>query len=255
MIKVNKLIDKYFPANLPIVFLHAHPDDEAFLSAGLINELVGHNRECYLIYCAASLVTGEDKTFIRQAEAKATNSLLRLPAPIYLEYCESKYTQREAKPLYLQNDDDIANSILNRINQYINGPFCLVSYDKNGGYGNKDHIKVNKAAHILKNKNNKDVTLYEITINRDRITKWLNNASQRLDEFSLPKLSYWSECFGLSEKEIDLYFELSKAQLALKKKALAANVSQLVPDLFPMNLELKDFKEVFGNEYLHITKT
>lgn len=252
MKKINEYFDKYFPRSHSVVFLHAHPDDESFLSAGLISRL-SHKRNCHVIYCAASLVKGQRKTTLRQEEAEKACSILGLGSNriSYLDFCEPKYTEIGAKPFYRENPGDIASLICDVIKRgRMDFPICLVSYDRNGGYGNKDHVILHKAGRIIEKRQRKATILYEVTINRDNMLNWLSDAKKRLPKEALPKLSYWAREFGLPESEIDFFYELNSGEIETKKKSLSAHKSQIKSDLFPMNLFPKDFKKIFGREYL-----
>src|SRR3989338_635372 len=104
MNELNLLSDSVFPGGYPVVFFHAHPDDEAFLSAGLINELIKSGRECLVLYGAAAIVDGVEKTALRQSEAKKSCELLSISSALFLEFCEPKYSQKDALPLINQKD-------------------------------------------------------------------------------------------------------------------------------------------------------
>ena len=103
----------------------------------------------------------------------------------------------------------------------------------------------------IKRKNKKSVSLFEITINRNKVLKWLKDAQNKLAPKSLPKLSYWSAEFGLSDNEIGFYYQLTDKQIILKRRALTAHKSQNPPDTFPLSLRRKDFKELFDQEFLN----
>lgn len=251
---LNNFIDKAFPQNYPVVFLHAHPDDESFLSAGLINKLISTGRECVIVYSAAALVSGQQKTVIRQSEAKAASGCLGIKTILYLDFCEPQYKNLNARPLVQQKIDYVIQNLLNLLkNNKINGPFILISYDENGGYGNKDHKLVNLVGRQLYT-THADVVpiLYEVTLHREKVILWLEEAKLRLDTDSIPKLSYWVDNFGLTGKEIDYRFELNDIQLSIKREALATHISQMHNREFPLCLSNKDFSNFFGEEFLKI---
>lgn len=252
MIRINDNLEKYFCRNVPIIFLHAHPDDESFLSAGMIKRL-SMNNDVHIIYCAASLVTNEDRAIIRQKEAKKACELLGIKAIKYLNYCEPKYTSEDANPFNIQNPKDVATAILKMLEDLnVREKLILVSYDENGGYGNKDHVILNKAGRILKEILEDKVVLYEVSINRDAMLRWLSEAKNRLSENELPQLSYWSDNFGLKESELDFYYELSNEELDIKKQSLLKHKSQIKKELFPISLNDNDFENVFGKEWFKI---
>lgn len=249
MIKINNKIHKYFDKNTTVIFLHAHPDDEAFLSGGLIYKL-SNSHKTLVIYCAASLVKGEKLTDVRQNEAKVSNRLLGVSKSVFLDFCEPKYKGKGVITLVEADPNFVANSILLQIQKVgIKERFYLISYDQNGGYGNKDHVAVHRAGRAIKQKLKSQISLYEITINRNKINEWLHDAKGRLTSNEIPKISYWSSSFGLSENEIDDYYVLSEQELETKKHALSQHASQIKAELFPMSSSVEDFRKVFGIEY------
>jgi LmbE family N-acetylglucosaminyl deacetylase len=252
MTNLKEAFDEVFRPGVPVVFLHAHPDDESFLSAGILSELVLRGRDVIVVYAAASLVAGADKTMIRREEAARACNLLGVKKVLYLPFCEPKYDGMGVATLVGSTLDDVVKSF-DRIlkSEGPHGQFILVAYDENGGYGNRDH-KVVHALGRAYTKGNPDhvARMLEVTIDRDGMKSWLDGAVKRLGEQSLPKLSYWSEKFGLSRDEIGFFHELSDAQLHLKRLALAAHESQVRLDEFPLSLSGEDFRDLFGREYL-----
>lgn len=250
MKSLNLNMEKSFPKDLPIVFLHAHPDDEAFLSAGIIHTLIKQQRKCLIIFTAAAIVKKQMKTKIRQKEAHQASKALGSFETAYLRYCEPKYEGlSDSHPFCKAKANDIVLDIYSTIVSFTSQKVILFSYDKNGGYGNKDHIILHKATHELKSTFlNLLHAVYEVTINRDHLELWLKNIAQNSPE-KLPKLSYWRKDFGLKEKEISHVYELSNNEIILKRKALSIHSSQIRENEFPLNLNKKEFREVFGREY------
>lgn len=254
---INLLLDEVFPPDYSVIFLHAHPDDESFLTAGLINELTLRGRECFVVYGAAGRIPNEDKTVLRQRESvKALKTLGAKHKPLYLKTCDSKFLKRESLSLSSQKVKDISEQFLELLSKNkLSKPFILVSYDENGGYGNSDHIFMNKLGRVFKSIH-KDLVifLYEATLNRSLILGWFEDAKKRLSKEFLPELSYWSEKFGLPEEEITYKYKLSSKQLKVKREALAKHKSQIKVEEFPLVLSGIDFKSVFGNEYLKLVE-
>src|SRR3990167_4637005 len=99
MKEINNNFERIFPKENTIVMLHAHADDESFLSAGIINEFIMRNYSILLIYLATGIVVGEEKTSIRQKELFQALELLGVKNVEFLKYCEPKYAEN-GKPLY-----------------------------------------------------------------------------------------------------------------------------------------------------------
>lgn len=246
----NHKIDKMFLQNRTTVFFHAHCDDESFLSAGLLNEISMMDRKCVVIYGAAASIEGEEKTTIRQQQAIESCSILGINDVIFLKYCEPKY---QGFPLMNQKVEDVTSELLRVLKENnINLPISLVSYDKNGGYGNKDHKIIYLVGREIKNKYQNSVYLSEVTLNRDKISEWIKDTKERSKPELSPQLEHWSKDFGLPDREIQFKYKLNSDQLKLKRRALAVHSFYNKPDSFPLGLNELDFDVVFGTEYLHI---
>lgn len=252
MIDISKDISSFFPIGTTVIFLHAHPDDESFLSAGLIQELNNLKRNCIMIYTAAALVKGQQKTYTRQHEAKNACEVLGINNIHYLKYCEPKYLDDDAVRFFEQDPCDISNEIDKKLKEInIESPLIFVSYDKNGGYGNKDHKLLHKAGRYFLSNNKQKISAYfEITINRDLVNNWLSSLEKGASPYSIPKLSYWSKEFGLEEREISFLYKLSDTQLKNKRTALSIHESQVNSAEFPLSLSDKDFAQVFDQEFI-----
>jgi len=252
MIKINSIFDKIFPNNHSIVFLHAHPDDESFLSAGLLNELAIRKKKFVTVFCAASIINNKKETIVRQKEANRVCRVLGAKSILYLKFCDYKYSKENILALGNQKISEVCKVLIeNLFDNKINPPFILISYDKNGGYGHMDHKAVHKIGRYFQKKY-KNITpfLYELTINRHLIYEWLSDAGNNSDLKLIPKLSYWSSEFGLPAKEIAYYYNLTEKQLKLKRKVLSAYKLQINPNEFPLSLSLNNFRKLFGKEFL-----
>ena len=248
MKKIGSDFEKIFPKENTVVMLHAHADDESFLSAGIINEFVARNYNLLLIYLAAGLVEKEEITVIRRKELSSSLKILGAQNVEFLEYCEPKY-RKDGKPLYLQLIKEVSDKVKTIIEKKGIKHYTLFSYDKNGGYGNKDHLAVHKVGRLLFKNSPQASLLFEVTIPRDIYLCWFEKNKNNVPESYLPKLNYWSAEFGLKDREIDYFYLLNSAQIKLKKKALRKHVSQIKNTEFPLSLTDADFIELFGREY------
>lgn len=145
---------------------------------------------------------------------------------------------------------NVSEEVKKIINDRFGLNYILVSYDQNGGYGNRDHLMVHKVGKFIESIDQKCKKLFESTINRDRYLSWFE-LNKKIKPNLLPKLEYWTKDFGLPESNIDYFFELSDSQIILKKKAMGMHISQIYNDEFPLNLPLEDFDKLFGIEFLH----
>ena len=236
--------------NTPILLFQAHCDDESFLCAGFINKLVSNGYRVILIYFASAIVVDELKTNLRQRELLDACKILGVKDIRFLDFCEPKYDPNKSKPLFLQKSEDVLQNLVENIQDVLKKPFNIISYDENGGYGNKDHIIVHKVGRMLLAQYSDKINhFYEVTINRDLYLNWTNENKNKVDENMLPKLQYWSSGFGLSENVITDYYELNTEEIIVKKNALIVHASQIKSYEFPLTLSDDFFKDLFGKEY------
>ncbi len=247
---LHKQLDALFPAYVPVVFLQAHPDDESFLCAGLVQALAP-TRPCILVYCAAALVEGQSATRVRQEELARACTCMREPRVKILPFSEPKYAEKGGIPLQSVSISEISREVLKTLQEELQRPFILVSYDKNGGYGNEDHKIVHLVGRaIAASQQASVVSLVEVTLCREEVNAWIVDAQKRLPTESLPKLSFWSAEFGLPSEEMTHVYLLTEEQCVLKRKALSMHVSQMSSSEFPLSLSQEDFRAVFGKEFL-----
>lgn len=244
--------DNVFPKNTPVVLFHAHPDDESFLTAGIIQTLVNMNRRCVVVFGAAGRLENQKVTTIRQIEASKACKILGISPIFFLNYCDGKYSGEHPNAFCNQEPEVVSEHLITLLrNSEVKEPIVLISYDKNGGYGNKDHITLHRVGRVMAKKHPHLVdSLFEATINRNEMSAWLTEAQRRLNDSQIPQLFYWSQDYGLPEEEISYCLELTEKQLEIKRKALMKHKTQIKPNEFPMTLGKHDFKTTLGKEYL-----
>lgn len=247
MKKVNNILDQLFPQDMPIIFLHAHPDDESFLSACLIQELIQKGRNVTVVYCSAKHKKGRSITKRRQTEAKNACKLLGVGC-VFLDFYDALY-EWETLCFYKSSLEKIYNNLILKIPKFKTQKYVVVSYDKNGGYGHRDHIKIHNLGKYLK-KLHSEINLFEITINRTRMQKWLASSSSKLSLQELPKTQFWSQNYGTPKRMINYYFFASKREIITKYNSLQEHKTQMSNKEFPLSLDQREFRNVFGIEYL-----
>ncbi|GAA1616944.1 PIG-L family deacetylase [Kribbella sancticallisti] len=233
-----------------ILFLHAHPDDEAFLTAGVLLELDATGRRCTVVYLAAGQLTSAPATFRRQAEAHQACAALEVAELHFLGFHDSCYDDHPGAVSLGTSPDEAVLAALTMVTGQLGRYSAIVGYDRNGGYGHRDHRRVHEIARSAARESS--IPLLEATIDRDVVTRWL--ASARSGEELRPDLGFWSPSFGLPGSLVDCRYELSAEQLVRKREALACHASQMNPGQFPLGLERERFASLLGVESLHVPK-
>jgi N-acetyl-1-D-myo-inositol-2-amino-2-deoxy-alpha-D-glucopyranoside deacetylase len=171
-----------------LILVHAHPDDEAFGTGGLIARSVAEGRRVDLVICTGG-EEGEihDPTLdqdeakprlreIREAELRCSVAALRGDGPGELHlhmlgYRDSGMMGTESNDrddAFWHADLDEASAKLGAIIREAR-PAVMVSYDANGNYGHPDHINAHRTAVAAwEAAADGPLKLYEITYNRDR---------------------------------------------------------------------------------------
>ncbi|MFD6072634.1 MULTISPECIES: PIG-L deacetylase family protein [Amycolatopsis] len=154
-----------------IVAFHAHPDDEALLTGGTLARAAADGHRVVLVVATIGM-RGTDA--IRRAELEASAKVLGVARVVHLGYAGSGhgailYPDPPGWVRFVRADTDEAAARLVAILRE-EGASVLLSYDRNGGYGHRDHVKVHevgkRAAELAG-----DVRLLEATIPRDAVAR------------------------------------------------------------------------------------
>lgn len=142
-----------------LLAVHAHPDDEASSTGGLLRLAANHGYTTVLVTCTNGDL-GETKgpasklqprhnpddrrrlATLRQAELQAAASLLGITHLYTLGYHDSGmqgWETNQAAEAFMQADvADVVQLLVHIIRRH--RPDVVVTYDENGGYGHPDHI-------------------------------------------------------------------------------------------------------------------
>ncbi|HXT90349.1 MAG TPA: PIG-L family deacetylase [Trebonia sp.] len=131
-----------------IVAFHAHPDDEVLLTGGTIARLAadGH-RVVIAVACDGDIWNGPDQGR-RLAELQASAAILGAAKVVHLGYADSGhgpllYEDPPGRTRFARADVDEAAGKLAAV---LTGEHAdlLLSYDPQGGYGHRDHVRVHQ---------------------------------------------------------------------------------------------------------------
>lgn len=243
-----------------LVCFHAHPDDEAIQTGGLMAKAAAEGHRVVLV-CATRgeqgepqdgvLAPGEELWQRRIEELKVSAELLGADEPILLGYEDSGMMDEPANEnpaCFWQADHDEAVERLATILRDVDAD-VLTIYDNHGGYGHPDHIKVHTVGRAAA-----DVVgiehVYEATVNRDAMRTMIEaaRASGELDdEDEGPD----TETFGTAEKDISYSIDV-RDFVGQKKGSMLAHRSQIGPDSFFLTMPDEAFAMAFGTESFNI---
>lgn len=245
-----------------IVFLHAHPDDEASSSAGSIARAVEQGDRVVVVYgtnglhgeVPDDLAEGETIIERRKAEAMASAKVLGTQRVEWLGYDDSGMTGWEgnsSQTAFCNADLDEAGQKLADILDEEDAD-VLVGYDWHGNYGHPDHVKVHPVAYRAAALARRRPRVLEVTQNRDvsmqmfeaAIESGLIDAQGR--DFSAGADD--GNPFGTPEKELHWSVDVSE-QVDKKRRSLLSHASQKSDIGMLTGFPDDVFAQMFGREY------
>jgi LmbE family N-acetylglucosaminyl deacetylase len=141
------------------VFFHAHPDDEALLTSGTMARAAAQGHRVVLVVATdGALGLAADRFSVGRSLAEARLDELRASAQAlgvarveHLGYADSGMgpdlpsdPPGGRRPFVSVDDEEAAQKLAAILRQ--EHADVLTSYDENGGYGHRDHVKVHRVA-------------------------------------------------------------------------------------------------------------
>ena len=241
-----------------LVCFHAHPDDEAIATGGLMLR-AAHAGHRVVLVCATRGEVGEPQEGVlndgealaerRVAELAQACEILGAEPPRFLGYEDSGMMgepTNDNPDCFWRADFDEAVGRMADILREVEAA-VLTIYDDNGGYGHPDHIQVHRVGLAAARQVGIE-HVYEATINR---TRAIEQMSQAIESGAIPEEEARDfeedPDFGMEEK--DLSYILDVSDLAAEKKAaIAIHRSQVGPESFFLAMPDEAFAQFFGFE-------
>ncbi|MFM9134433.1 MAG: PIG-L deacetylase family protein [bacterium] len=154
-----------------LVFCHAHPDDEALLTAGTMARATAEGHRVVLVVAtdgAAGLTSAhlrDDLAGIRRAEVEQSARILGTARVVHLGYADSGLDGTFPGGMAGEPVEEIAMRIAQVVEA--EGAAVLVGYDAAGGYGHADHVQLHHA--VRSAARSTDTRLFEATLPREPI--------------------------------------------------------------------------------------
>lgn len=233
----------------PVVFFHAHPDDEAIFTGGTIARLARDGVRVVVVIATggelgAAPGFGGSLAEIRRAETAAACAELGVARVVHLGYTDSGLAEPGlplAESAFAMADLDEAADRLARV-IVDEGADTLVYYDEGGIYGHVDHLavhRVGRRAAALAGVS----SVYESTVDHEHLhfveTHLVGHAIGALHEpapAGLPSV--------LVTTTIDVTTVIDR-----KRAAMAAHASQIPADSEVMRFPAETFAAVYGHEW------
>lgn len=227
---------------LRVLAVHAHPDDEALFTGGVLAQLRRLGAQVQLVTAALGEegeVIGDtfSQLTVDHADQLGGFRVLELDAAtqaLDIDYSllggaghfrDSGMAGSPAhdNPRALVNRVDEASELIrDHIDDY--QPHLIFTYGPDGGYGHPDHIAVHKAVHAAVEQTNWPVSrIWWAIIHREETYAALETITEP-QGWTKPDKAYLD---NFTNEEADVAIELGDTDLAAKRLALAAHATQI----------------------------
>ncbi len=246
-----------------LVFVHAHPDDEATQTSGTMARAVAEGHRVVLVLCTDGsqgevpddLAEGEDVVARRRAESAESARVLGTHRVAWLGYRDSGMTGWDANEhndsFHLADLEEAARRLADILDE--EDADVVSGYDWHGNYGHPDHVKVHpvtwRAAALAKRR----PRVLESTMNRDLMRRVYEQAKAAGSDlhFDPDALGDDGNPIGTPEAELHWRVDIS-GYLEQKRQALLSHASQatdiggltgMPEDAFATAMGLEHFRE------------
>ena len=227
-----------------VVVVHAHPDDEAIFTGATIRRLADRGARVVLVTATAGEMGTprapvRDLAATRLAELEQAAETLGVSRLVLLGRRDSGLPGWESGDhprALVRSDLQALSRTVARLVETEQAE-AVVAYDADGIYGHPDHVAVHlvgRHAALLAG-----VTSYEATVDREH----LHFAGAHLLDDAVKPVQ--RRTYGRVTAEITTAVAATPRELAVKRAAMAAHVSQIGPDA----LAADDFAETYELEW------
>jgi LmbE family N-acetylglucosaminyl deacetylase len=240
--------------------VHAHPDDEATGTGGILARYSDEGIRTVLVTCTnGELGDGpggikpedpahDERTLVplRRAELEASCRILGVSDLELLGYHDSGmegWPQNDASDSFWQTPVDVAGHRLAKLMEHYR-PQVVVTYDANGFYGHPDHIQANRITHAAMAECGIPDKLYYTAIPRSMIRGFAETLAEAGIES--PISAEENPEFGTPDELITTAIDCSSV-VSRKFASLAAHASQS-DNIFFLEMGEELFGTVMGTE-------
>jgi LmbE family N-acetylglucosaminyl deacetylase len=245
-------------APLTLMAVHAHPDDEATSTGGILAHYSAAGVRTVLVTCTNGELgdapggakpedAAHDEALVveaRRGELEASCRILGVRHLEMLGFHDSGmagWAANSAAHAFAQMPvEDAARPLVELIERY--RPQVVVTYDDNGFYGHPDHIQAHRITVAALDATGSDARLYFPQIRRSR----LQGFRQTMIDMGVEPPAIDEENFGVPDEMIAASVDV-RAWAGAKRAAVAAHASQS-ENLFFLRFPEDRFADIFGVE-------
>lgn len=240
-----------------VVFLHAHPDDEAIFTGGTMVRLAAAGQRVVLVVATSGELglpvpvgggAGHALGDRRVAETRAAAAVLGVSRLDFLGYRDSGMAGAEANT----HPEAFAGADVHAVGAVVAAVVAeeragaLVIYDEHGIYGHPDHVKVHDVGLVAAAQAGVAV-VYEATVDREYLhfveTHLVVEAGGHAGALGLAATDLGTPTVAISTV-VDV-----RRVLDVKRRAMLAHASQIPETTSAMRLPTEAFAAVYGYEW------
>ena len=243
-----------------LVFVHAHPDDEASQTAGAMCRAVAEGHRVVLVVATGGehgeappdLAVGESVADRRRVELAGSAAAIGVHRVEWLGYVDSGMTgwdQNDHEHAFVQASlEEAAGRLAALLDE--ESADVLVGYDWHGGYGHPDHVQVHKVVHRAAELAARRPRLLESSMNRDLMRGFMAaaRAAGMNDGFDPDGPMDDGNPMGSLEAELHWQVDVA-AYLPQRRAALASHASQTTDVGGMLSMPEEVFAAFFGMEH------
>jgi LmbE family N-acetylglucosaminyl deacetylase len=234
-----------------LVTFHAHPDDEAIFTAGLVREAVLDGWRAVLVVATSgeegeAPAGGGDTGAVRREETRRSAALLGYEEVHFLGYRDSGVPGSPANTAYGAFAAASVDEAARRLAPLLQGADILTIYDPGGIYGHPDHVQVHRvgaaAAGLAR-----VAEVWEATVDRVALFR-IREGLVRSGRLSAEAWPYdLLDTLGVEDSGIITLDVASHADL--KQTAIAAHSSQVLEAATFMGIPAGAFHRLLATEW------
>ena len=248
-----------------LLLVHAHPDDEAIMTGGVMMNAVAEGHRVVLVTATRGEV-GEISNMdeatsrprlaeIRTEELRLAGEILGVDRQVFLDYRDSgmRGTGDNDNPASFHQAPltEAAERLAGILRE--ERPEVVITYDPTGTYFHPDHVKAHHvtdaALDLLKVEGWEPRKLYWYGIPRSYIALM----AERMAAAGLPNPFGEIPGMGVPDERLTTIVDVSP-YLDRKREAFRAHLSQNAPDSFFLNTPDEEFRQAFSREFYQLAR-